>query len=464
VFGPPRCGDMNTQSETRWSKPLPPRTSNSPLVRMLAATLLAGEPTVDAIKDRCARMLGHKWRWLGPLARRYLKEFAGQTRPGRRDVVAFLVRDEGFERARWAHRDKLRVAEWLGEPQQMQPATAAEDWAVPAIATLGVLAEFLGVAAGELEWFADLKGLTGRTAAVGRLRHYSYRVLAKKSGSVRLIEAPKGRLKQMQRRILAEILEQVPVHDAVHGFVKGRSIQTFAASHVGRRVVLRIDLRDFFPSFRAARVAAFFRTAGYPERVAEWLAGVCTNAAPLNVWAGCEANVEWEMRQMYRRAHLPQGAPTSPALANAMAYRLDCRLSGLARSAGAVYTRYADDLAFSGDAEFARGVERFALHAMAVAMDEGFAVNARKTRVERQGVRQRLAGLVVNERLNVARDEFDRLKAVLTNCVRHGAASQNREAHPAYREYLRGRVGFVESVNAVRGAKLREILEKIVWG
>ena len=526
---PARCADMNTQSETRWSKPLPPRVSNSLLVRMLAGALLAGEPTVEAIKDRCARMLGHKWRWLGPLARHYLKEFAGQTRPRRRDVVAFLADDAGFAQARRAHRDKLRVVEWVGEPQRMQPVAMAQGWDVPAIATPGELAQWLGVAASELEWFADLKGLMGRrqsrrrlpeqvpgakahldSAAVlpglksrpiseadlpralesrpileadfqrslesranadggspsfpntgGRLGHYHYRVLAKKSGGARLIEAPKGRLKQMQRRILALILEQVPVHDAVHGFVKGRSIQTFAAPHVGRQVVLRMDLRDFFPAFRAARVAAFFRTMGYPERVAERLAGVCTNAAPLGVWAGCE--VEWETRQMYRRAHLPQGAPTSPALANAMAYRLDLRLSGLARAAGAAYTRYADDLAFSGDAEFARGAGRFAVHAIAVAMEEGFAVHARKTRVQRQGVRQRLAGLVVNERLNVARDEFDRLKAMLTNCVRRGAASQNREGHAAFREHLRGRVGFAESVNAVRGEKLRGIFERIVW-
>jgi RNA-directed DNA polymerase len=253
------------------------------------------------------------------------------------------------------------------------------------------------------------------------------------------------------------------MHDAVHGFVKGRSIKTFAAPHVGRHVVLRMDLRDFFPSFRAARVAAFLRTVGYPEGVAERLAGVCTNAAPWSLWADHGAEVEWETRQMYRRPHLPQGAPTSPALANAMAYRLDCRLSGLARAAGAAYTRYADDLAFSGDEEFARRVERFAVHAMAVAMEEGFSVHARKTRVMRQGVRQRLTGLVVNQRINVARDEFDRLKAVLTNCVRHGATSQNRKGHAAFREHLSGRVGFVESVNAVRGAKLRGVFERIVW-
>jgi len=461
VSGPARCADVNTQSETRWSKPLPPRPSNSPLVQMLARALLAGEPTVEAIQERCARTLGHNWRWLGPLARRYLKEFAGQTRPRLRDVVDFLVRDRGFAQARWAHRDKLRVVEWIAEPQQMLPVAAAKRWSVTAIATLGALGEWLGVEASELEWFADLKGLTGRTGVSGPLRHYSYRVLAKAGGSVRLIEAPKGRLKQMQRRILAGILEQVPVHDAVHGFVKGRSIQTFAAPHVGRHVVLRMDLRDFFPSFRAARVAAFFRTMGYPESVAERLASICTNAAPLGVWAGHP--VDWETRQMYRRAHLPQGAPTSPALANAMAYRLDCRLSGLARAAGAAYTRYADDLAFSGDAEFARSVARFLVHVMAVALEEDFEVHARKTRVQRQGVRQRLAGLVVNEHVNVARDDFDRLKALLTNCVRLGPESQNREGHTAFREHLRGRVGFVESVNAVRGKKLRGIFERIVW-
>ena len=390
------------------------------------------------------------------MARRYLKEFAGQTRPRLRDVVAFLTHDAGFARVRRL----LRVAEWVSEPQRMLPVAAAAAWGVPEIASVGALTEWLGVRPEELEWFADLKDFN-RRSGVGKLGHYTYRVLEKTSGGVRLIEAPKGRLKEMQRRILAGILEQVPAHEAVHGFVKGRSIRTFAAPHVGRRVVLRMDLRDFFPTFRAARVAAFFRTMGYPETVAARLAGLCTNAVPARVWAGRE--VAWETRQMYRRAHLPQGAPTSPALANAMAFRLDCRLSGWARAAGAAYTRYADDLAFSGDAEFARGVERFAVHAMAVAMEEGFDVHARKTRVMRQGVRQRLAGLVVNERVNVAREEFDRLKAVLTNCVRHGAASQNRNGHAAFREHLLGRVGFVESVNAGRGKKLRGIFERIVW-
>jgi len=430
------------------------------LLRFLARAILAGEPGVDGTTERCARTLGRPWRWLRPMARRFVKHFADEPRPRRRDVVAFLLADEGFAEARVVHAGKLRVVEWLGDPQQMQPMAAADSWDIPPIESAGALAGWLGLDLKQLEWVADLKDLN-RRARSPQLGHYHYRVLTKDSGGVRLIEAPKGRLKQMQRQILAEILAGVPAHDAVHGFVKGRSIRTFAAPHVGRHVVLRMDLRDFFPSFRAARVAAFFRTLGYPEAVAARLAGICTNSVQARVWDGMQ--VPWETRQMYRRPHLPQGAPTSPTLANAMAYRLDLRMSGLARAAGAAYTRYADDLAFSGDAEFARGVERFAIHAMAIAMEEGFEVHVRKTRVMRQGVRQHLAGLVVNRHANVARDDFDRLKALLTNCVRHGAESQNREGHPAFREHVLGRVGFVESVNPARGAKLRKIYERIVW-
>ncbi len=151
---PARCADPSTQSETRWSKPLPPRLSNSPLVLTLARAMLAGDATVDGIKDRCARTLGHEWRWLGPLARRYLKEYAGQTRPRRRDVVAFLAHDAGFAQTRRVHGDKLRVVDWLGEPQEMQPVNAARAWGVAQIATVGELAEWLDVEASELEWFA----------------------------------------------------------------------------------------------------------------------------------------------------------------------------------------------------------------------------------------------------------------------------------------------------------------------
>lgn len=168
---------------------------------------------------------------------------------------------------------------------------------------------------------------------------YHYRIFRKRSGSVRLIESPKPRLKELQRQILAFLLDKIPLHPAVHGFRVGRSIKTFAVPHVGQRVILRMDLQNFFPSISRARVQAMFRTAGYPERVADLLGGICTNATPRDVWNNLPFEVDpvllRETRSLYREPHLPQGAPTSPALANLCSYRLDCRLAGLARSAGA---------------------------------------------------------------------------------------------------------------------------------
>ena len=424
---------------------------NRALLRALAASFLAGEADAAQVVARGTHTLGRRPRWLAPVAERFVAAFGGQIRPRHRDVVRFLRHEIDLAQP-------LSDKRWLNPPPQMQPVAAAASWDLPAIVTVGDMADWLGLTPGELDWFADLKAL-GSKRNSPRLRHYHYRVLSKGHGCIRLIEAPKSTLKILQQRILARILEKIPVHPAVHGFVKERSIKTFIAPHVGRRVVLRLDLRDFFPSFSGARIQALFRTIGYPERVADLLGGICTNAAPRDIWKGCP----YDVRILYARPHLPQGAPTSPALANLCTYRADCRLTGLARSAGAAYTRYADDLAFSGDEEFERRVERFSTHAAAILHEEGFAVNHRKTRIMRQGVRQHLAGLVANQRVNVIRADFDRLKATLTNCVRNGPESQNRDGHPAFRAYLEGRLGFVESIHPARGKRLRAIFERIRW-
>jgi hypothetical protein len=229
-------------------------------------------------------------------------------------------------------------------------------------------------------------------------------------------------------------------------------------------------------------VRAVFQTAGYPEAVSRLLAGLCTTATPgevLDRLADGAGQIDRSpdhglqraldrgtidaLGRQYTARHLPQGAPTSPALANLCVYRLDCRLTGLAQAAGASYTRYADDLLFSGDATFARSVRRFRIHAAAIALDEGFQVQHRKTRVMRQGVRQHAAGIVLNARPNVTRDQYDRLKAILTNCLRHGPTSQNREGRAEFRAHLMGCVAHVASIHPGRGARLRSLLEKIAW-
>jgi RNA-directed DNA polymerase len=454
------------QGETRWGAPPQSTMQDSFLLRAIAGAILTGEATMQQVVARVSRALGKEWPWLRPLARRYVSAIAGRTRPRRRDVVRFLLHDPGFRRAWSKHSHELLMEKWLTEPEKMQPVSAAEKWGVPAIECTGALAEWFGLKLNELLWFADLKGL-GYRIDCPKLRHYHYRILAKQYGNIRLIEAPKPRLKELQRQILIRILEKIPPHPSVHGFLKGRSVKTFVAPHVGQRIILRMDLRDFFPSFPAARIQALFRTMGYPEPVAELLEGICTNAVPRYAWnsPGFDVNpAQWnEARVLYTKPHLPQGAPTSPALANLCTYRVDCRLTGLAKSVGAEYTRYADDLAFSGSEAFERRIERFSTHVAAILIEEGFTVYYRKTRVMRQGVRQHLAGLVANQHMNIMRPDFDRLKATLTNCARLGPQSQNRDAHPHFRSHLEGRVGFVEMINPNRGQRLRTIFDQINW-
>jgi hypothetical protein len=436
------------------------------LLRVIAGAFLTGEQTVPLVVARVSQTLGKEWRWLRPLAQRYVNAFAGRTRPRRRDVVRFLQKDPGFKRAWPKHSHEFSVDRWLTEPQKMQPVSAAKNWSIPAIESIGTLAEWLELKPSELLWFADLKGL-GYWSDRPKLRHYHFRILTKQYGTVRLIEAPKPRLKELQRQILVRILEKIPPHPAVHGFVKRRSIKTFVAPHVSQRIILRMDLRDFFPSFPAARIQALFRTMGYPEPVADLLGGICTNVVPHDVWRKPSLDVDpcqWkEARTLYSKPHLPQGAPTSPALANLCSYGMDCRLAGLAKSVGAEYTRYADDLAFSGSKFFERRIERFSTHVAAVLIEEGFTVHYRKTRVMRQGVRQHLAGLIANQHMNIMRPDFDRLKATLTNCARLGPESQNRDAHPHFRSHMEGRVGFVEMINPSRGKRLRTIFNQIKW-
>ena len=399
--------------------------------------------------------------------RRLAARFGPGSRPRLGDVVDFLVADQGLRRAAVRHGSRLRVERWLEETPAMRPVEAAEAWELPAIATTGELAGLLGLAPGDLEWFSDLRGLACRRFG-SKLEHYRYRTVLKRSGRLRLIEAPKSRLKQIQRWILMEILDRVPIHPAVHGFAAGRSIATFAVPHVGKRMVLKMDLRDFFPSIRARRIEAFWRIAGCTDSVAAALTGLTTNAAPRGIWRECrreysDSRLSEQAHALYGRPHLPQGAPSSPMLANICFRRADQRLEALARSAGAAYTRYADDLAFSGDGDFARGARRFAVHVAVIVAEEGFAIEHRKTRLCPASGRQALAGVVVNEKPSLPRAELETLEAILTNCARYGPEGQNRAGHPRFREHLAGRIAFVAMLQPEKAWRLRGIFDRIDW-
>jgi hypothetical protein len=436
--------------------------------RGLSEAFLAGPWELEALVDRAGRALGRRPRWLRPLVRRIMAAFAAGGRPRRVELCEFLEHDERLLAIVFDHNEDAPPITFCkaDTPHAMTPAWGAPTtWTAPALTTVGELAGWLDISPAQLDWFADCKRLE-RLVASEKLRHYRYRWLAKRGGAVRLIEVPKPRLKTLQRRVLHGILDLIPPHAAAHGFRAARGVTTFVAPHVGRRIVLKMDLSNFFPSIAHARVLAVFRTIGYPEPVAKVLTGLCTNTVATDVCLAApvaDGRQHTRMLNAYGRAHLPQGAPTSPALANLCAFRFDGRLAGLARAAGADYTRYADDLVFSGDEALARASDRFHHYVASIALDEGFVVNNRKTRWMRQAARQRAAGVVLNVRPNIARTEFDILKATLHNCVRHGAASQNRDGHADFRAHLAGRIGWVATLNPDRARRLRELFARIGW-
>jgi hypothetical protein len=278
-----------------------------------------------------------------------------------------------------------------------------------------------------------------------------------------LIEAPKWRLRTAQRRILDGILDYIPPHDAAHGFRERRSVVTFAQQHIGRAVVLRVDLQAFFASVFAARVIGILRIAGYPEEVSRTLAALCTHRTPPDVLADAPERHPLDLARL-RTPHLPQGAPTSGALANLAAHRLDVRVAGLAAKLGASYSRYADDLVLSGDRQLARAAPTLVARLAAIASEEGFSLNFRKTRVMTESRRQRITGVVVNEKLSAPRAEVERLRAILHNCQRHDPATQNRDGHADFRAHLRGRVAWIRSLDPGKGAQLNAMFEQIQWG
>lgn len=317
---------------------------------------------------------------------------------------------------------------------------------------LPVLHNALDVAASAGVSMPKLRWLTFHRVGAALVHYHRYSI-PKKTGGMRAISAPKAALADLQIWVLSRILDPLGAEPEAHGFVPGRSIVTNARPHVGQKMVVNLDLKDFFPSVTFRRVKGLFEKIGYSENVATLLALICTEPPRLPV--------EVDGKQLWvalGERMLPQGACTSPAITNIVCRRLDRRLAGLAKRRGYSYTRYADDLTFSGDGH--DGVSLLFRGVRSILKEEGFREHPTKTRVMRPGRRQEVTGVVVNAKTAVAREDVRVLRAILHNAAKHGLASQNRAGHPNFEAHLRGRVAFVSMVDPTKAEALRVALTR----
>lgn len=250
--------------------------------------------------------------------------------------------------------------------------------------TVDTLADRLGMTVGELQRITPA---------------YHTFAIPKRTGGLRTLHAPDPPFKHFQRRLHRRVLARLPVHPAAAAYVPGRSIAHHALLHAARAVVVRLDLQDFFPSTTAQRVADYFRVIGYDAQAAALLTTWCTH-----------------------EGGLPQGAPTSPVLANAVNFRLDAALASalrrIARNAGH-YSRYADDLTFSFDTDDHAAVNPMIHAAKDIAGRFGYRVHHhRKLRIMRRHHRQQVCGLVINAGVHLPREQRRLLRA-----ARHHAAT-----------------------------------------
>lgn len=479
------------QKVPRWvSRPLPVNALRSPdelaQVDQLAAGLpeslwllgrelnkLAGTLAYDACVNRanahvwlrrgdCLReapgLISYVVAHFPPRARlRILRRIAKSPRNASRRAVERLYQ-QGQVREVGLPRDDTPEAEWdasgwfaglepgrLYRPRGGRPLAAG----LPQLNTIGAVRRELGIrSAKQLGWLL-------LATDQGNGPYECFQLAKRQVNAERTICAPKWQLRKIQQLLLRKLLEHVPVHPAAHGFVRGRSTVTNAQPHVGKPLILKFDLQDFFPTIHYYRVVGLYTSLGYSlvtgrfsasdssQDVAPMLARLCTYTS---------------QPRAFGEGHLPQGAPTSPAISNLVCRRLDARLWGLARANRAAYTRYADDLTFSfADPELPIG--RFRWWVDQICHQEGFLVNQGKFRAIRRSQRQSVTGITVNDCLRVPRRQRRKFRAMLHNCHRNGVEAECRK-HPGLASYLRGFASYLNMVHPEEGARvLREVRE-----
>ncbi|KPN94550.1 retron St85 family RNA-directed DNA polymerase [Lysinibacillus sp. ZYM-1] len=274
-----------------------------------------------------------------------------------------------------------------------------------------------------------------------RQHQYNTIEIPKNNGKgTRTLSIPSLDLKYVQRWILDNILYKIEVSEYANGFVKGKSVVTNANYHVKQEYVLKMDIKDFFPTITAGRVFGLFMSIGYSSNVAIVLTNLCT----------------------YNNS-IPQGAPTSPYISNLICRNLDLRLSLLCNKRNIKFSRYADDITISGG----RKVKKTIPFIRKIINEEGFIVNQEKTKLLYKSGRQQVTGIVVNDKLSIAKEILRKLRQDIYYIKKFGLNShlekKNMINKSHVREYYYGMANYILMVDQNKGQKLFNELNKINW-
>ena len=287
-----------------------------------------------------------------------------------------------------------------------------------------------------------------------RAEFYDEFYFKKKRGGYRQIHAPQPELHKIQQWIKIFILDKLKFPGYVTSYQKKRSIFTNAAFHVKKEIVIKFDLQNFFEDITQEKVLGIFRMIGYNTAVAVDLArACCIELAPRN----------YRNQLFYGDfACLPQGSPASPGLSNLAGVKLDLRLSEYAKSKDFAYSRYADDLTFSGEVK--NKIRRSVIQA--IISEEGFTLNTEKTKYIHRSCRQIVTGITVNEKMALSKKYRRKIHTELHNAVKFGPYNQlkrNGIHRSNYREWLLGHILFIRQLHPREAERMKKKFELINW-
>lgn len=374
-----------------------------------------------------------------------------------------------FEQFRKLAEEKGKSVDYIVET--LAYAKKLDDGNYPVIFSLTHLAILMGNQSAFLRnMIGEKLGKVNDVSEGVKVKMYNHFYIKKRSKGYREIMAPHQDLRNLQRWINLNILQNYPLQDCCKGFRKGISIKDNALMHEGAEIILKVDLLKFYDTITEKRVFGIFREMGYAKNLSYSLAKICTAKHKMRFWMDMPKKEKAILEKLVTEKPpiLPQGAPTSPTLANIVASKLDKRFTAMGKKMGFSYSRYADDLTFS-----VKGGARLPSLKIIkkIIIEEGFFYNNDKITYMSKGSKQYVTGLTVTNGVHTSKSYRKLIEKHIYFCRKFGVTchlNRIRSDFPEYNslkfhDWLYGHICFINSVDKEVSSKLLSDFKKIDW-